>query len=132
VRNLTRTPLTEGDSRASSIYPSTCIPKRKPMFNTLYDDDNHGLDLARLKKSQSRALRLCRRVGIKVTAEHIGTLSQKQLSVIIGNALAIIEKNLVDDWNRLSPEEREFETEKLARRSRSDRPFHSSRTSKSA
>jgi hypothetical protein len=86
------------------------------MYNTLYDDDNHGLELARLKKSQGRALRLVEKAGFNFSSVDIESLSQQQLNKVIAISLAAIESRLRADWDALTPDEQRAEAERLKKR----------------
>lgn len=61
------------------------------LYNTLYDDENHGLEVWRERQTRSRAANICRRTGFKISMEHLETLDLNQLKRIIREGLAVLE-----------------------------------------
>lgn len=61
------------------------------MYNTLYEDENHGLDLWKEKQARSRAAAICRRARIQVTQDQLDALDLKQIKRIIREGLAVLE-----------------------------------------
>lgn len=78
------------------------------MYNTLYDDDNHGLEVWREQKARQRALRICTRVGIRISSEYLDTLDIKQVRRIIREGLGVLEAmDSLSPVRRAAPERRE-------------------------
>lgn len=61
------------------------------MYNTLYDDENHGLEIWKERQSRRRAAYICRRVGLKISNEYLDQFELKQVLRIIREGLAVLE-----------------------------------------
>lgn len=61
------------------------------MYNTLYEDDDHGLEIWREREARKRAFRICRKAGLRVSAQHLDLLDSKQIRRIIREGLGVLE-----------------------------------------
>lgn len=61
------------------------------LYNTLYDDENHGLEIWKERQSRRRAAYICRRVGLKISNEYLDQLELKQILRIIREGLTVLE-----------------------------------------
>lgn len=80
------------------------------MYNVLYDDENHGLELAKWKREHTellnRARGLCRRVGITVDIDQLNNLTINQLRIVVGTVLDLLTAKLKEETDSWAPEER--------------------------
>lgn len=71
------------------------------MYNTLYDDEDHGLDSWRERQARYRAAQICRKVGLRISPDHLERLDIAQVRKIIAEGLGVIEA-MGDELNRAS------------------------------
>jgi hypothetical protein len=61
------------------------------LYNTLYDDENHGLERWKERQARRRAADICRKAGLTIERGHLETLDLKQLKRLIREGLALLE-----------------------------------------
>lgn len=61
------------------------------MYNTIYDDEGHGLEVWRERQARRRASQICKRVGLRISDEYLEHLDIKQVRRIISAGLGLIE-----------------------------------------
>lgn len=63
------------------------------MYNTLYEDESHGLKVWEERQARRRAAEICRRVGLRITPEYLDQLDIKSVRRIIREGLGVLETN---------------------------------------